>query len=183
MPKVRKAKKSARGGEYSCVACTEKIVKGQEYYEWSFFRQRPRRQHTSHGMPKRSQLTQSNMSEAYAAEEGLAADIEAANTIDDIKTALSTCRDSIESVKEQYESGYDAMPQGLQDSDAGQESQRKIEALDEYINALDNAESDIEDFDEEEPDADSPEHQEWQDKHDAALEAAREKAQEPTLED
>lgn len=149
MPRVQTKKKNKAGKPYDCGSCSEKIKAGQEYYEWSFRYGGTHRQHVSHGRPKQSQLTQSKMSGAYAAVEAAEESIASAECVEDIRSALEECAGEIESVKDEYQDGLDGM--FSQDGAVAQEVQEKIDALESFKDELDSAASDLEDFNEDEP--------------------------------
>lgn len=179
MPRVSAKKKNKAGEPYACDRCTEKIVAGQGYYEWSFRYGGTHRQHTSHGAPKASQLTQSKMSAAYAAIESAEDSIAGADNVEDIRSALEECASEIENVKDEYQESRDNMPEALQDGPTGEEIGEKVEALESFAGELSDAASNLEEFGEEEPDdADSDEHTAWQERYDEHLEEQRTAAEE-----
>jgi chromosome segregation ATPase len=146
MPRVNRKKKSTRGESYGCVRCSNKIVAGQEYYEWSFRYGGTSRQHVDHGSPRPSQLTQSKMSAAHAACEDLEDQLGNLDTVSDIEDAVQSCMDSIQEVMDEYEEAINNMP-------ASEEQNReRIDQLQETYDALDNAKDyggeDLEEFDE-----------------------------------
>jgi hypothetical protein len=80
MPRVYTKTKN-RGGKklsYSCSRCSEPILPGQTYHEWSFRYGPKMRQHTQHGLPRRSQLTMSKMEEAASTIREVASEYEEA---------------------------------------------------------------------------------------------------------
>jgi hypothetical protein len=88
MPRVATKKKNKAGKPYDCCKCSDKIKAGESYYEWSFRYGGTYRQHTSHGSPKASQLTQSKLSGAYAAIEAAEDAVATAETVEDLAAAL-----------------------------------------------------------------------------------------------
>ena len=150
MPKVQEKKKNKAGKPYTCSGCAEKIKPGEQYYTWSFRYGGTYRQHTSHGYPKPSQLTQSKMSGAYSAIEDAETAIDNAEDTDAIKDALETCASEIESVRDEYQEGLDNLPDSLRDSQT--ETQEKINSLESFKDSVENAGNDVEEFGEEEPD-------------------------------
>lgn len=134
-----------RGGKkktYGCCKCSEPIKPGQQYYEWSFRYGGTYRQHESHGAPLPSQLTQSKLSEAYAAIESAETDIANANTPSELAEALQSCIDAIGEVRDGYQESIDNMisPDGV----VGQECQEKIDNLESFIEELESAHSSAE---------------------------------------
>jgi uncharacterized protein YukE len=98
----------------------------------------------------------SNMSEAYAAVEDVEDACECTRKGKSLDGLADACRDaasSIEQVRDQYQDGYDNMPQGFQDGKPGQASQEKIDALTECAEALESAADDVEQFESEMGDA------------------------------
>jgi hypothetical protein len=149
MARATMKKKNKAGKPYSCCRCQEKIVAGQQYYEWSFRYGGTYRQHSTHGAPKQSQLTQSKMSGVYAAVESAEESICGADNPSDIAQALNDCASEVENVRSEYEDGLQSLPQGLQDAGGpGGQTQEKIDALQEFQDSLESAASDIESEDE-----------------------------------
>ena len=147
MPRVNTKRKNNAGEPYSCDRCSEKIMAGQTYHEWSFRYGGTHRQHTSHGIPRASQLTQSKMSAAYAAVESAEAEIAAARKTGDardVPSFLNTCAEEIGNVRDEYQESLDGMPDGLQQGTAGQDIQEKIDALSEFADALESKAAEIE---------------------------------------
>ena len=151
MPRVIEKKKNSAGSPYDCCQCAEKIKSGENYYEWSFRYGGTYRQHTAHGHPKASQLTQSKLSGAYAAIESAEAYLAAAESIEDMQSALEECATEIENVAEEYQDSFDSIPENLQQGGPAQEMQEKIEALQSFSRELQDAASNLEEFDEDEP--------------------------------
>lgn len=151
MPRVHQKKKN-RGGkhEYRCVRCGGMIEPGDHYYEWSFRYGGTHRQHLRHGAPRASQLTQSKMGGAYAAQEALedalsewrpaVAEDDSLPTAEDIKDALNSAAEEIRQVGEEYGESADnmesAFPYGSPTID---ECREKQEALNAVADALEQA--------------------------------------------
>ena len=151
MPRVstKKKNKGGKAESYRCDSCQEPIVAGQEYYEWSFRYGGTHRQHTTHGHPKQSQLTQSKMSGVYSAIESAEESLASAESIDDLKAALDDCKGSIEEVRDEYQESIDNMisPDGA----VAQECQEKIDALESFMEELESTSDNLDEFDEDEP--------------------------------
>lgn len=113
MPKVSEKKKNKGGQPYICEGCSDKIVPGESYYQWSFRFGGTHRQHTKHGSPKQSQLTQSKMSGVYAAVESAERQIAGTDNADDIGALLEECATEVEQVKDEYQESLDNMGDGL----------------------------------------------------------------------
>lgn len=152
MPRVTSHKSQGRSAEpMSCQRCSEPIVKGEEYYQWSIKQQRGgivRRQHVSHGSPRPSQLTVSQLSQVYSAIEGAQDSVAAAGDPSEVREALEECKGEMENIRDEFQSNLDNMPEGLQQGDTGQLIQERVEALEEFENELDSAIGEIEDADE-----------------------------------
>ena len=173
--RVLEKKKNKNGKPYNCGQCQEKIKAGESYFEWSFFRGSTHRQHTSHGRPRQSQLTQSKMRAAYSAMEDLEDAITELNkgnaTIKDLAESIRAAADGIAEARDDHQEGYDNMPPSLQESQSGQDLQEKIDALDGLATELESAASDVEGMTSDGDDEDS------EDSEDKKAEAA-ERAQE-----
>jgi chromosome segregation ATPase len=132
---------------YGCRKCSEPIKAGDKYYEWKHRHAPPSRQHTSHGQPRQSELCTGKMSGVYAAIEGLEDTIAEARKTNDITglvDALNTAAEEVDTVKEEYQSGLDNMPEPLQQSSSGDAIQEKIDGLEEFKDALENAAQEVE---------------------------------------
>lgn len=139
--------KGVKRATYPCRKCAEPIVAGQQYYEWKHRHAEPSRQHHSHGAPRQSELCTGKMSGVYAAIEGVEDVIAAGRTADDpsgLADALTNAAEEVRQVKEEYEEGLSNMPDSLQSSSTGEQIQEKIDALEEFADALDNAATDSE---------------------------------------
>lgn len=105
MPRVHKKTKNRGGktGEYRCVRCPDPIVSGETYFEWSFRYGGTHRQHTKHGSPRQSQLTQSKMSGVYAEVEAVE-DLLGEDTyeLDDLTGAIDNLASTVDEVAEEY---------------------------------------------------------------------------------
>jgi len=120
------------------------IKKGDTYYSWKF---RFGGAYKSKTMPRPSQLTQSKLSGAYAAQEALEDAIGEASCIDDITSAIESCVSDINDVAQEYRDSKENMPEGLQEGPTGQECEEKADALEEYASELESAKDEIEGLD------------------------------------
>jgi len=109
MPRVHtKTRGATRKHTYTCNRCGEEIVKGDEFYEWSFRYGGTSRRHTRCGYPRPSELTQSIMSEVYAAQESAHDAIDALDektpqaTAEALEDVVRSVGDSVQSVVDQY---------------------------------------------------------------------------------
>lgn len=156
MPRVTQHKKN-RGGkteEYRCQRCSEGIKPGETYYEWSFRYGGTQRQHTSHGYPRGSQLTQSKLGEVYAAAESLedwyfeqpvGTDVVDEDylqgLIESATSIIADARDQAESVISEYQDAIEAMPA------SEEQNQERIDAIEDWVGELESAESEVENVD------------------------------------
>lgn len=117
------------------------IKKGDTYYKWEF---RFGGAHKSKTFPRPSQLTQSKMSGAYAAQEALEDALAAATCPNDITSALEACAEEIRSVAEEYEESLNNMPESLQEGPTGQDIQEKVDGLNEWADSFDDMVNEVE---------------------------------------
>ena len=138
MPKVATKVKSTRGEEYRCNGCAEKIVAGQQYYEWSFFRSKPTRRHAEHGYPRPSMLCESKMSQAMSACEDLEDSLGGSDSPEDIASNVQTCIDSLQEVIDEYEEAINNFP------NSEEANRERIDQIQPLIDELDSARSEVE---------------------------------------
>lgn len=129
MPKVRIIQK-ARASKKTrlCTACRKEIEVGQAFYVWSFRYGGDRFRHVTCGRPRQSELTQSLMSEVYAAVEAyedLGIDAEWA----DKASAAEDVANVADEVAQQYESAAESFGQSG-------ENQERYEALSEWAEGV-----------------------------------------------
>lgn len=120
------------------------IKKGDVYYSWSF---RYGGEHKSRTYPRPSQLTQSKLSTAYAAMEGLEDSLPSLDTLEGIAEAARECAEEVRGVAEEYRDSRENMPEGLQDGPTGQECEEKADALEACADELESAADDVEALD------------------------------------
>jgi len=137
MPKVYSQKANK---DYPSIG----VKKGDIYYKWAF---RFGGEHKSAKYPRPSQLTQSKMSGAYAAQEALEDSLAAATCIDDITSAISDACDAIRDVANEYEESLSNMPEGLQQGPTGEEIQEKVDGLYEWADQLESSSGEVEALD------------------------------------
>lgn len=143
---------------FECRKCDQPIKPGDKYYEWKHNHAPVSRQHQEHGAPKQSELCTGKMSGVYAAIEGAEADIAAARKTDDpsgLADILTSCAESVNEVKDEYEQSKSNMPDSLQEGPTGELIQEKVDGLEQFADALESAASSDEienwDMDEESP--------------------------------
>jgi hypothetical protein len=116
--------------------------KGESYYWWEF---RYGGKRYSKNRPRPSQLTQSKMSGALAAQEALEDALEDATCKSDITSALDEAAQAIRDVAQEYEDAIENMPESLQDAARGGEhGDEKINGLNEWADALESDSGDVE---------------------------------------
>lgn len=156
------------------------IEKGQSYWWWAF---KNGGKHLSKTKPKASQLTQSNyLSQLYDLQDRIGAI--SADSPEELESVIDELKSDIESLKDETESSLDNMPESLKYSPTGELLQERIDALDNAISELENI-----DYDYDEPtledwvsennleDADE-EGNEWQEENNEFVEWKDEKLQE-----
>lgn len=149
MPRVNTATKSSQGKEISCDTCHKPIVKGEKYFHWKFRFGGKHTQHEACGRPRQSQLTQSKMSQAYAAIESVEDILATCPDACDVAEALRSAASEIESCKDEYQGSFDNMPENFQSGSTGEELQEKISALEEFQSELESAADECDDIDNE----------------------------------
>jgi hypothetical protein len=127
----------------------DKIIvnKGQTYYWWKF---RYGGKHISTTRPKPSQLTQSDyLSQLYTLQEQLA-DVSNLDSAEEIKSAIEDIVSELENLKSETEDKLSNMPDSLQSSPTGELLQERVDALDGAISELEGIDLDYEEPDEDE---------------------------------
>lgn len=130
---------------------------GESYYTWCFYGGQPQYSKTA---PKRSQLTQNWFKvELYSIQEEIE---EHENQYpEDVATLVESVTESIESLRDECQEHLDNIPEQLQESEAGQTLQSRIDALDDALSEFENIDTEFEsDIDESERDTMSDE--EWE---------------------
>ena len=138
MPRVNHVKRAQQ--DYPNIG----VSKGEPYYWWKF---RYGGRHLSKTPPRPSQLTQSKMSGALAAMEGLGDQIEQLQDPAEMVDAVDEAISALEDVRDEYQEGIDNMPEALQEtSNSAETAREKIEALETCISDLESAKSELEDL-------------------------------------
>ena len=117
------------------------IKKGDTYYWWEFKVGGLRRSKTP---PRPSQLTQSKLSQAYAAMEALGDTVEAATCPDGISDAARVAAEELREVAQEYEESISNMPESLQEGPTAEDMREKIDALNSCADELDQAADEVE---------------------------------------
>lgn len=122
------------------------IEKGQSYWWWQF-KNGPKR--LSKTKPKRSQLTQSNyLSQLYDLEDRIGS--AEASDPDELQALVEELTADLENLKEETEGSLENMPENLQSSPTGELLQERIDALDNAISELEGIDLEYEEPDEDE---------------------------------
>lgn len=164
MPRVSTHTKSPRETKrpYRCERCAQAIEPGQRYFKWALRSPGARSgtvfmQHVECGRPRPSQLSRRKTAQIEDAildaekaigEWSLTLDEDGEYSPEwgDIESALSDVAGVARDVGQEYQDGFDAMPEGLQQGDVAQ-------ALEQVAQELDSWADDLESFD---PDSDMP---------------------------
>jgi len=146
MARCFEAKKSKAGKKIQCGRCQAEIKPGDKYYFFSVGFRGAKQIRCKDHHPRPSELCGSKMSGAYAANEGLEADITAAISISDISSALETAAGEIEQVRDEYQESYDSLPENFQNGEQGETIQSNIDELDQYATSLNDAASEVSDM-------------------------------------
>ena len=113
---------------------------GESYYTWCFYGGQPQ---YSKERPRPSQLTQNWFKqELYSIQEKIE-DFDPED-VEDVATFIDEIKDDAESLRDECQEHLDNMPEQLQDSDSGQTLQERIENLDNAVSELDNIDSEFE---------------------------------------
>lgn len=157
MPRVksgtaRASKKTRTCLASPCVLESRNILPGQQYYVWTFRYGGDQWQHQECGYPKRSQLTQSKMSQVYSAIENAEPSLSAvqvdyeepASMLEGINNILSEAAGEIRAVSEEYAEAAEAM------GGAGAENEERASALESWADDLESFDPSVEAPDREE---------------------------------
>jgi DnaJ-class molecular chaperone len=126
--KKARASKNTR----TCMTCRKPIEAGKSY-KWSEHRAFPQFRYWHGGCRVfRSQQSSSKMGPLWDAIDTF--DASGVTTLEDLKALVNEVAEVAEQVKDDYQEGLDAMPQGLQE--AAYETQEKIEALNSYYDEV-----------------------------------------------
>lgn len=145
MPRVFTAKKIKRGKKIKCGKCGDRIRPGSSYRFWTFYKgARNIRCMKAGCAPRQSELTRSRMSEVYAILES----IEDACKVfrgdydfDSLIGEVETQHGELESLKDDFQSGKENIPEQFQEGETAQLIEARIEAIEAYLSELDTAES------------------------------------------
>lgn len=122
------------------------IAKGESYYWWQF---KNSSKQFSKTRPKPSQLTQSNyLSTLYGIQESLE-DITASNT-DELQEAVDDIKTQLEELRDTTQESLDNMPDSLQSSPTGELLQERIDALENAISEVEGIDTDYDEPDDDE---------------------------------
>jgi flagellar biosynthesis chaperone FliJ len=138
MPRVHFVKKALKDNSV--------CKKGESYYWWKHRRKGARSgfKRMSKNRPRPSQLT---MSEYLSAVYSLQEDIEDAKpeSLEDLQSMLEEWKSQVEEIRDNCQEKFDNMPEGLQQGEIGQLLEQRVQAMEEWINDLDNVQIDPDD--------------------------------------
>ncbi len=137
MPRVHYVKKAQKDNSA--------VKAGQPYYWWKF---RYGGKHKSATRPRHSQLCQGKNGAFYAATEVFEDACESARGQADLEMAKEEAVSNLGDVRDEYQEGFDNLPENFQYAPTGEAIQEAIDAIDELINEIEGWE--FEDFDHEE---------------------------------
>jgi hypothetical protein len=140
MPKVFRVE-SARKSPGKCSRCGEEIAAGSPYVWWQFrFRGKTVRCGKAECGPKPADLTSSEYQKAiYALHDNYK--FEGA-TLDDLESERDNAVSDIESLRDETQEKLDNMPEGLQQGNSGTLLQERVDALESAVSDLENVEFD-----------------------------------------
>ncbi len=125
MPRVHHVKKARKDNSA--------VKAGQPYYWWKFRYGEVRK---SASYPRQSQLCQGKNSMFYAALEALEDDCGDADGSGSLEETRDACVGSLEDVRDEYQEGFDNIPESLQYAPVGEQMEEAIQAIDELIDEL-----------------------------------------------
>ena len=150
MPRVHTRVKSTRGREtFPCVRCEEPIRVGEQFYTWQQARSPARYQHTSHGYPRPSQLSnrktaliEDAIQDANETIQNWKPELDDDGSYgggyEDVSDAINAVAEQAKDVGSEYESSADNMPESLQ---YGQQAEAMREVAQELDTWADEIES------------------------------------------
>lgn len=122
------------------------IAKGESYYWWQF---KNSSKQFSKTRPKPSQLTQSNyLSTLYGIQESLE-DV-SASTPDELVEAVDDIKTQLEELRDTTQDSLDNMPDSLQSSPTGELLQERVDSLDNAISEVEGIDTDYDEPDDDE---------------------------------
>ena len=130
MPRVITKTKNRAGKARACGRCGAPIEPGERYRQWSFrYGGTHYRCHRPTCNPRPSELTQSLLSEVYAAREEAEAELPRCETYADMRALLEQVAEAAREVAQQYEEAAEAF------GGEGENAERAYE-LEEYADGL-----------------------------------------------
>lgn len=128
----------ARKDQGSCSKCGDKIRKGDGYRHASpgFRSAKIVRCLKAECSFRGSDLTTSKLATVYAAQEGAEDDVNAAETVEDLKAAVESVAEAAREVADEYREAAEAM------GEAGYENEERADTLESYADEVDNFDPD-----------------------------------------
>ncbi len=170
----------ARKDQGPCGKCREEIRAGSPYLHWSFRYGGKHRRCTKPGCAPKPSDTTSNekVSRLLAIQEGLEEIVGNRKGSEDLVAALNDAGSEAREVSGEYEEGAQNIEMGFgHETEQSTELQETGERVEEWADALEEAASEIEDFEQGEEDADEAEPEDREDE-DAFAERCDDRAQE-----
>jgi uncharacterized protein YjbJ (UPF0337 family) len=143
MPRVTHVKKARKD-------VNEKIKKGDSYYWWKF---RYGSKLVSTTYPRPQQLTQSSFLITIYDLQDQQGDISATDT-DELEGARDELRDAVQELLDTTQESFENIPESLQEAPSGELLTERIDSLENWVQELDDFDTDIEAEEPEEPEAD-----------------------------
>lgn len=139
----------ARKDQGTCRCGT--AIKVGDPYKWTKNRFGPKLIRCGKCQFRPSELTQSKMSQVYAAQESISELLaEWDGDLDALKSDIESCIDDIENVKSEYEDAAEAM------GDAGEQHRERAEELESWIDDLREIDGELEEFEGERDEENNP---------------------------
>ncbi len=131
MPRVHHVKAARKANPVAAVC--------ESYYHWSF---RFGGKRYSKTPPLSSQLTQSSFKQGWRQVEEML-NAATADTIDGLEEIITAAIEQLQEISDEAAESFEAMGEGLQQSQNGQNMEERQSQCDEWINELENIEKDF----------------------------------------
>jgi len=136
VPRINQVKKS-RKDQGRCGRCGDPLPEGSPYRYWKFrYGGKSKRCLKASCNPRQSELTQSKLSGAYAAQENFEDSIAGCGTVEDVQALLEETADSVEEVADEYQESADAINETAEGSPVAEECEEKAEQLREWVEEI-----------------------------------------------
>lgn len=147
MPRVNTVKKSQKD-QGKCGRCGCDLPKGSPYrwIKFGFGGGKYKRCMDPKCSFRGSDLTQSKMSGAYAAQENVEDNVGDCGSIEDVKALAEEAASSIREVGEEYQESADAISEHFEGSNTAEECETKAQELEAWADEIESAVDEFEDF-------------------------------------